>query len=92
MSIKFQWRRRAVPSLEWRNKYSDSNYCILNIHKDGSTVKEFEFAYIQTEKAEPNLDLTCDDKDLEKIKSFLEHTNSYPRPENQEIKVAEIFT
>ena len=96
-SVKFQWLRKTVSAIEWKKNYADSNYCILSIHKDGASVKEIEFAYMHTEYAEPTLDLSCDEKDLEKIRLFLEAKNSYPRPnkvsENsqEEIKVAELF-
>ena|SRR3990167_671906 len=95
-SVKFQWLRKTVSALEWKKRYIDSNYCILNIHKDGSSVKEIEFAYMHTEYAELTLDLPCDDRDLEKIRLFLETKNAYPRPNKilerlQEIKVAELF-
>lgn len=70
---KYQWHRKIVSAKEWKDKYQEGGYCILNIRRDGAAAKEVEFAYISTK---PVIDLVVsDESEINKIKQYLQTRN-----------------
>ncbi len=85
-AVKFQWYRKVVSGRDYKDKYQNLGYPILNQTyeriiikgKEKKVLKEVEFAYMSVSKT---LDLPIADYDsLQKIDSYLKSKNSYPRP------------